>query len=132
MDDPSSHDPVAQLVAWHNRHPLAQRITPEDVIGVGGVVLPFVVADAAASASWKRWPKFAWDRLLRLARRPSPAANAPALKAAFSEDFIAPISPRRAADFALRHGSRERLGDPQLPQREVPADEGVPAEEVVQ
>ena len=37
---------VAHVVAWHNRHPLAQRITPEQVHSVGVVSLPFAVRGA--------------------------------------------------------------------------------------
>ena len=131
MDDQLLHDPAAQLVAWHNRHPLALRITPDEVSGVGVVVLPFVAIGGAASSRWAHLPALVWRRLRQLAKRPGPPAGGPALTAAFSEDFIAPISPRRAADFALCHGSFERIGDAEWPQREVSADADVAPETVV-
>jgi hypothetical protein len=37
---------VARVVAWHNRHPLANRITPDQVHSVGVVSLPFAVQGA--------------------------------------------------------------------------------------
>lgn len=37
-----------QIVAWHNRHPLARRIAAGDVHTVGVVALPFVRASAEA------------------------------------------------------------------------------------
>ncbi|PTT80917.1 hypothetical protein DBR42_18700, partial [Pelomonas sp. HMWF004] len=37
-----------QIVAWHNRHPLARRITLGDVHTIGVVALPFVRASAQA------------------------------------------------------------------------------------
>lgn len=131
MDDPAIHDPVAQVVTWHNRHPLAQRIQPEHVSGVGVVSLPFVAADEPPAKPWQRWPKILWQKLLRLARRPEKPASAPRLKAAFSEDLIAPISAKRVAAFALRHGSPERPGAADLPQREVAVDEKLASGSVV-
>jgi len=44
-------DVVARVVAWHNRHPLARRIGPEDVGAVGIVSLPFAVTETAAGAA---------------------------------------------------------------------------------
>lgn len=38
---------VARVVAWHNRHPLATRIRPDQVHSVGVVSLPFAVPGAA-------------------------------------------------------------------------------------
>ena len=131
MDDQLLHDPADQLVAWHNRHPLALRITPDEVSGVGVVVLPFVAIGGAASTRWTHLPTLMWRRLRQLAKLPGPPAGGPTLTAAFSEDFIAPISPRRAADFALCHGSFERIGGAEWPQREVSADADVAPETVV-
>lgn len=34
---------TARVVAWHNRHPLARRIAPDHVQGVGVVALPFAL-----------------------------------------------------------------------------------------
>ncbi len=123
MDDPPIHDPVAQVVAWHNRHPLALRIKPEHVSGVGVVSLPFVAAEEQAAKAWQRLPKMLWQKVLRLAKRPEKPAAGSRLKAAFSEDFIAPIPAKKVAAFALRHASPERPGAADLPQREVAVDE---------
>lgn len=131
MDDPPIHDPVAQVVAWHNRHPLAQRIQPEHVSGVGMVSLPFVAVEGQSAKSWQRLPKMLWQKVLRLAKRPEKPAPAPRLKAAFSEDLIAPISAKRVAAFALRHGSPERPVPADLPQREVAVDEKLASGSVV-
>jgi len=123
MDDPPIHDPVAQVVSWHNRHPLALRIKPEHVSGVGVVSLPFVAAEEQAAKAWQRLPKMLWQKVLRLAKRPEKPAAGSRLKAAFSEDFIAPIPAKKVAAFALRHASPERPGAADLPQREVAVDE---------
>jgi hypothetical protein len=131
MDDPPIHDPVAQVVAWHNRHPLALRIQPDHVSGVGVVSLPFVAAEEQAAKAWQRLPKMLWQKVLRLAKRPEKPAAAPRLKAAFSEDFISPISAKRVAAFALRHGSPERPGAADLPHREVAVDEKLSSGAVV-
>ena len=40
MDDLRLHAVVARVVAWHNRHPLARRITAAQVNSVGYVALP--------------------------------------------------------------------------------------------
>jgi hypothetical protein len=123
MDDPPIHDPVTQVVAWHNRHPLAVRIKPEHVSGVGVVSLPFVAAEEQTAKAWQRMPKMLWQKALRLAKRPEKPAALASLKPAFSEDFIAPIPAKKVAAFALRHASPERPGAADLPQREVAVDE---------
>lgn len=38
------HEVLARVVAWHNRHPLALRISPTQVHSIGGVALPFASA----------------------------------------------------------------------------------------
>jgi hypothetical protein len=131
MDDPPIHDPVAQVVAWHNRHPLALRIQPDHVSGVGVVSLPFVAAEGQSAKPWQRLPKMLWQKVLRLAKRPEKPASGASLKPAFSEDFIAPISAKRVAAFALRHGSPERPGAADLPQRDVAVDEKLASGSVV-
>ena len=42
---------AARLVAWHNRHPLARRITAAQVHAVGYVALPFVLRDVLKDVS---------------------------------------------------------------------------------
>lgn len=50
MTDEWRLDPlVARVVAWHNRHPLARRITPKQVQSLGFVAMPFVTPAAAFS-----------------------------------------------------------------------------------
>ena len=39
---------VARVVAWHNRHPLARRITTHQVLSLGFVALPYARPLAAA------------------------------------------------------------------------------------
>ncbi|MDE2504340.1 MAG: hypothetical protein KGL18_15365, partial [Burkholderiales bacterium] len=41
---------VARVVAWHNRHPLARRITRDQVQAVGYVGLPYAGAGLPAGA----------------------------------------------------------------------------------
>lgn len=41
MDALRLNDVVLRVVAWHNRHPLARRISPDQVHSIGEVVLPF-------------------------------------------------------------------------------------------
>jgi hypothetical protein len=150
MDKLRPEDLAQRVVAWHNRHPLARRITPAQVQGLGWVALPFVQRGGAAASGAASVPPTLplgelpvltepasqaaapphrlRDRVRqRLAAKgpapaATPAAGAPAplqhwlqglrqgwqrgrsLRQAFSEDFIAPISPAQAARWALRYG----------------------------
>lgn len=97
MEPTRINELVAQVVAWHNRHRLARRITSAQVRSIGVVVLPFVSTDAPEAAAGRLVP-------------------------AFSEDFIAPLTPKQVAHFAARHGSREHPGAPGWSERVVPAD----------
>lgn len=49
---------------------------------------------------------------------------------AFSEDFIAPLTPKQVASFAIKHGSREHPGAASWSQRVVPVDAGHEAAEL--
>lgn len=51
MQTDRSDDVVARVVAWHNRHPLATRITANQVHSVGVVSLPFAVQGAVLQAA---------------------------------------------------------------------------------
>ena len=51
MDNLRLHAVVARLVAWHNRHPLARRITAAQVKSVGYVALPFTAQGLVPLAS---------------------------------------------------------------------------------
>ncbi|MEN9626844.1 MAG: hypothetical protein RJA10_70 [Pseudomonadota bacterium] len=166
---------VAHVVAWHNRHPLAQRITAEQVHSVGVVSLPFAVRGArlavtaeaapappAAEATAQPDPSPGADagaagdaaaapgglavsppdaeeplvtglpeRPAELPPRPQPwhprnwwarlRGRAP-FHALFSEDFIAPLSPRQVRAWTARHGVGRRPLEPQAPQRLIVLD----------
>ena len=172
---------AAAVVAWHNRHPLAKRLSAAQVMGIGVVALPFWSPDAlpltdradavfpappafngvslapeATAATESGSPKPAkmgaassrlglagmalihrlmapWaGRVKQLVSRRRPTAGGAdpgraALRSSFSEDFIAPLTPRQVADFALRQGSSSRPGAPEWPQRDVLPDAGTPA-----
>ena len=45
-----------RVALWHNRHPLAQRIAPHQVVHMGWVGLPFLVADAPANTATNQAP----------------------------------------------------------------------------
>ncbi len=48
MQAPRLNEVLARVVAWHNRHPLARRISASQVHSIGEVVLPFASAQPAA------------------------------------------------------------------------------------
>ena len=86
MTAPRLHELTARVVAWHNRHPLAQRITPAQVQAMGWVDLPFAaprtgMADRAGSISISRWGEDAmastnnWPERWPCIRRNSPAST---------------------------------------------------------
>ncbi len=120
MDSTDPRRLAAQVAAWHNRNPLAQRILPAQVQGIGVVAMPFV-ADHPTPARREAVPGDAAQPVASLRQRAlaraqggstaddvasAPRPQAPlAPRRAFDEDFVAPISPRRAAAFAARHGS---------------------------
>lgn len=86
---------VARVVAWHNRHPLAERITPAQVQGLGYVDLPYSAPDAQQRRGWT---------------------------AVFSDDFLPPLRPRQVARWALRHGLDRTPRDLGQPVRQVAID----------
>lgn len=51
MDSLRPADLVARVVAWHNRHPLARRIAPAHVTGVGALSLPMALREPAADGA---------------------------------------------------------------------------------
>lgn len=103
METPRIDELIAQVVAWHNRHRLARPITSAQVRSIGVVVLPFVAAEASNATV---------------------SAPGQRLVPAFSEDFIAPLTPQQVASFAAKHGSRDHPGAADWSQRVVPADAG--------
>lgn len=86
---------VARVVAWHNRHPLAARITAAQVQDLGYVDLPFSAREAATRRHWR---------------------------AVFSDDVLPPYTPAQIARWALRHGLEQRPRDASPPVRQVPID----------
>jgi hypothetical protein len=82
MDELRLQAVAARVAAWHNQHPFAYRITPQHVHSVGYVVLPYAVPDATETSAL---PQRRWQ-------------------AAFVENFIAPLTPPRVAQWARRHG----------------------------
>jgi len=93
---------ATRVVAWHNRHPLARRVVPANVVAPGWVSLPCSAADKPRRRGW---------RML------------------FGERFLPPLSVRRVARWALRHGVETAPAGTTLPVREVPVDNSrLPAE----
>ena len=134
-----------QIVDWHNRHPLARRITVGDVHTVGVVALPFVRATAQSggvvepvltdvvsafddlhgSPPASRWAVWL-QKLKGLARLPGrPQAQQ---WRAFSEKFLPGLSPAAIERFALAHGYAEPPATPESrPWRVVVIDEQLAA-----
>ena len=94
---------AAHVVAWHNRHPLARRVTQAQIQSMGFVVLPFVAGGAAAPrppAVAQPPPagaaaEGAQDATLReraMAKARQQALDAPAAPAAAAEPPAAPQS----------------------------------------
>lgn len=134
-----------QIVAWHNRHPLARRIAVADVHTVGVVALPFVRASAEAGglvepvltdavtfdelAAAPR-PSVAaalWQRFRGLARSLRLPGGQPRTQwRAFSERFLPGLSPGRVERFALAHGFMEPPATPEArPWRVIVIDEAL-------
>lgn len=94
-------DAAARVARWHNRHPLARRVTAEQVHGVGVIRAPIAVAEAP---SWHA-------RLKRLTFRPIAALR-------FDPQPLYRLPPRALAAWLARHGQASidpMLGD--WPQR---------------
>ena len=107
-----------RVVAWHNRHPLAQRIGLEQVQSVGVVAMPFVrgsatdeplPGDRAASetpsgrlAKLRQGLASLRGRWLR-PRRPKSSARPADWQAVFSEDFLEPLRAAEVRPWAARH-----------------------------
>ena len=131
-----------QIVAWHNRHPLARRVAPGDVHTIGVVALPFVRASAQAGGVVEPvlTDAVSFDELAA-APRPSRLAGwlqqlsrlAPWLNRrprtqwrAFNEKFLPGLSPARVESFALAHGFADPPAEPDArPWRVVVIDEAL-------
>lgn len=117
-DDPPSFlaDVAARVVAWHNRHPLARRITRKDVQGIGSVELPY------ARDGQRPWHAAAPRQgllALLFARRPK-RRQWPL----FTEALVPELGRDRIDRFARRHGLDQRPGPHDLPQRVAEAEAG--------
>ncbi|MDR7299245.1 hypothetical protein J2X16_004613 [Pelomonas aquatica] len=130
-----------QIVDWHNRHPLARRITADSVHTIGVVALPFVRATAQAGgfvepvltdavsafdalagtppvSRWAVWSQRLKDLPRLLSRRPRTQWRA------FNEKFLPGLSPARIEQFALAHGFAEPPAAPESrPWRVIVIDE---------
>ena len=128
-----------QLVAWHNRHPLALRITVNDVHTLGIVALPFM-RSGGQTATAVPMPTRMIEPVLgddATAAEPAEAhepvtgdqsAGRPRTWPMFSERFIEGLSVRRISRFAQACGFATRPGLADWPTREVPADDKLMAE----
>ncbi len=103
----STQDWVARVVAWHNRHPLARRLQPAQVLSLGWVALPYLAGQPGAPGA--------------------PAAQRRGWRAQFSERFLPGLSVRRIARWVLRHGQAAPPTGSLLPLRQVALDAGVAA-----
>lgn len=96
---------VQAVVDWHNRHPLAAKISAADVGGLGFVQLPFeapLMVRAEEPSGWKRW----FSR--------GPTGPKPAF---FDEQLIDGLAHQRIVQFAQRHGALQRTGEATWPTR---------------
>lgn len=96
-----------QVVAWHNRHPLARRIGRRQLGGYGVISLPFSPApgESATASGWAeststRFPMF--DEL----------------------SFLPGVPVHKVVALALAEGWNERPGAPEWPLRKVPVGKG--------
>lgn len=90
---------AAQVVAWHNRHPLAKRISRRDLSGYGVVTLPF---------------------------SPAPAEEVAASRFAMFDDLslLPGLSRQKVVALALAQGWAKRPGRSDWPLRTVPVAAG--------
>jgi len=141
-----------QLVAWHNRHPLARRIAVKDVHTVGVVALPFMrsASKAAAAASMPArmiepvldgaaaaepvQPPISPEGQARtqpassrwkfwLRDAADPSAGLQSTWPVFSESFVDGLSVRSISRFTQASGFAIRPGEATWPTREVAIDD---------
>lgn len=132
-----------QIVDWHNRHPLARRITVGDIHTIGVVALPFVRASAQAGGlvepvltdavtfdELHGAPPMSrgavWLQKLRgLAARLRGQGPRTQWRA-FNEKFLPGLSPAQVERFALAYGFAEPPASPESrPWRVVVIDEAL-------
>lgn len=95
-------DVTARVVTWHNRHPLARRITRTQVSGVGIVALPFALKAPAGEAV-------------------APAAPQD-LTPIFGDDWMFHAAPQRLGAWVRAHGVYPLVGAAHWPLRQIDAD----------
>ncbi len=130
---------AARLVAWHNRHPLARRISASQVHAIGYVGVPCVGAGAAPPTLDEVADGAAGSLRERAQARARHSEGVPpelpldrrTLQADFSEDFIDPLTPRQVARFALRAGRALVRPPSDGPLRQVRADGAHPGSATV-
>lgn len=91
-------DVIARVVAWHNRHPLARRITPGGVQAVGVVALPFAL------------------------KVPEGQAAAADLTPIFDAGWMYRADAGRLGDWVRRHGRYPLPACTDWPHRQIDAD----------
>ena len=80
MKAPRLHELTARVVAWHNRHPLAQRIDASQVHSIGEVLLPF-----ASAQPWGGAPPAPPTPAADAAAPPPPTPAGPTLAEALAQ-----------------------------------------------
>jgi hypothetical protein len=96
-----------QVVAWHNKHPLARRIGRRQLGGYGVISLPFSPAPSEAS-SGSGWAESTSTRFPMFDDLP----------------FLPGLSVQKVVALALAEGWVERPGAPEWPLRKVPVGKG--------
>ena len=100
-DSPAGPNPhrelIARVVAWHNRQPLARRITADQVRGIGVVALPFMAAAGALHPAGGAAVEPTWDAKPDAAADPPAHAPAEASTAADATDADLSLPERAAA-----------------------------------
>jgi len=135
---PSPTQALAErVVAWHNRHPLAERIGLDQVQSIGVVAMPFVQgsvsdpmppgaedseAPAGRLAKLRHGLAATLRRLPRLRPGRKPQSRSPTWQAVFSEDFLEPLRAAQVRPWAALHAVPNRPGDEQWSQRIVLTD----------
>ena len=141
MKDLKLQDVTARVLGWHNRHPLARRVTAAQVQSVGYVVLPYrglevgvgagpapALAGAAPASNLGAVAADAHDGSIDSAvtsSAPSPTQSRSALTPAFTEDFIAPLAPAVVGRWAADHGMALTAARDDAPVRQVAASGGL-------
>jgi hypothetical protein len=141
---------AAQVVAWHNKHPLAMRIEIDQVRGIGSVCVPLYGLDDPIEPSplsseplgKKQSGPGKGGLRAKASQQPTDADQTPSAlgqamiggsdgktaprkrrdtaRAAFDEDFIDPIRPGQIARFAARYGAEHDPFEGSAPTRHVP------------